>query len=366
MNKAGAPDRIFIGLTIALVVIGLLIFFSASLSVLAQDPGQFYKMLFNQIGLGLIGGGIAFFFVSRLDYRFWKKYALVIFITSIVILLLVFIPGLGFEHGGATRWLNLGPISFQPAELAKLGFVIYAAAWFSWAGDKIGQFTWGLIPLVCMIGVVGGILLLQPDTGTFLVIMISGLVIYFVAGARWRDIIILVVVALVGLIILVAMRPYLISRVKTFANPNIDPLGSSYQVQQSLIAIGSGKVFGRGYGQSVQKFSYLPEPAGDSVYAVVGEEFGFFGTVALLLLYVAFCLRGFWIATRTSSNFGQYLAIGIMTLIIGQSFLNIASNLALFPLTGEPLMFISQGGSALLFALLEAGIIVNISRYRKH
>lgn len=366
MHKPGAPDRIFIGLVVAFVVVGLLVFFSASLSVLAQDEGQFYRMLFNQIGLGLVGGAIAFYFASRWDYRFWKKYALPIFIASIIALLLVFIPGLGFEHGGATRWLNLGPISFQPAELAKLGFVIYAAAWFSWVGDKIQQFSWGLLPFGMMLGVTGAVLLLQPDTGTFLVIMISGAVVYFVAGARWRDIAIIVAVAIIGLGALVAMRPYLLDRVKTFADPTLDPLGSSYQVQQSLIAIGSGKVLGRGYGQSVQKFNYLPEPTGDSVYAVVGEEFGFFGTVALLLLYVALCLRGFWIATRTSSNFGQYLAIGIVVLIIGQSFLNIASSLALFPLTGEPLIFISQGGSALLFALLEAGIIVNISRYRKH
>lgn len=365
MARQGAPDKVFIGLVISLVVIGLLVFFSAALSVLAQDEGQFYRMLFNQLALGLVGGGICFYFISKLDYRIWKKHALVIFIISILSLLLVFVPGLGFEHGGARRWLDLGPISFQPAELVKLGFVIYAAAWFSWIGEKVKEFQWGLVALMAMVGVVGAILLLQPDTGTLLVIMAAGGAIYFVAGAPWKHIGVLILLAIVGLGALVAVRPYLIDRIQTFVNPGHDPLGSSYQIQQSLIALGSGRVIGRGYGQSVQKFNYLPEPAGDSVYAVLGEEMGFFGTVLILLLYIAFALRGFWIAFRTRTNFGQYLAIGIVVLVIVQSFLNIGSALAVFPLTGLPLIFISQGGSALLFALLEVGIIVNISKHRK-
>jgi len=364
-QKAGMPDKIFIGIVIALVVTGLLIFFSASLSVLAQDEGQFYRMLFNQIGLGLVGGSVCFYFVSRLDYRVWKKHALVIFIFSVLSLLLVFVPGLGFEHGGARRWLDLGPISFQPAELVKLGFVVYAAAWFSWVGEKVQQVTWGMIALAAMVAVVGAILLLQPDTGTLLVIMAAGGAVYFVAGAPWKHIGALLLLTIIGLGLLVAVRPYLIDRIQTFLNPDRDALGSSYQVQQSLIALGSGKIVGRGYGQSVQKFSYLPEPAGDSIYAVLGEEMGFLGTMFVLLLYIAFALRGFWIAFRTKTNFGQYLAIGITVLIIIQSFLNIGSALSVFPLTGLPLIFISQGGSALLFALLEVGIIVNISKHRK-
>jgi cell division protein FtsW len=364
-QKVGTPDKIFIGIVGTLVVLGLFIFFSAALSVLARDDGQFYRMLFNQLGLGLVGGLVCFYVASKLDYRFWKKHALVIFIFSTLSLLLVFIPGLGFEHGGAKRWLDLGPISFQPAELVKLGFVVYAAAWFSWIGEKVKLFSWGLAALAVMVGIVGAILLMQPDTGTLLVIMMAGGVIYLVAGAPWKHIGLLVLVTLIGLGALVAARPYLIDRVTTFMNPGDDPHGSSYQVQQSLIAIGSGQMFGRGYGQSVQKFNYLPEAVGDSVFAVYGEEMGFFGAVILLLLYLAFALRGFWIAVRTKTNFGQYLAIGITVLITGQSLLNIASSLSLFPLAGEPLIFVSQGGTALLFALLEVGIIVNISKHRR-
>lgn len=364
-KRAGVPDKIFISLVAVLIVVGLLIFISASLSVLSQDDGQFKRMLFNQIGLGLIGGGLCFYGASKLDYRIWKKHALVIFIISILSLLLVFVPGLGFEHGGAKRWLNLGPISFQPAELVKLGFVVYAAAWFSWVGEKVKEITWGLAALIGMVAVVGGILLLQPDTGTLLVIMAAGGAVYFVAGAPWKHIGLLFLLAVIGMGALIVARPYLVDRIQTFVDPGRDPLGSSYQVQQSLIALGSGGVFGRGYGKSVQKFNYLPEPAGDSIYAVFGEEMGFFGAILILLLYVAFALRGFWIAMRTKTNFGQYLAIGIIVLIIVQSFFNIGSALAVMPLTGLPLIFISQGGSALLFALLEVGIIVNISKYRK-
>lgn len=363
--RAIKPDKTFIGLVVATVVYGLFIYISATLSFLSKDPGQFYSMLFNQLVLGLLGGGIAAYLISKLDYRVWKKYALWIFIISILVMLLVFIPGLGFTHGGATSWLNLGPLSFQPAELLKLGYVIYLAAWLSWIKNKISSVWWGLLPFGAMTGIAGVLLLLQPDTGTFLVILASGTVMFFASGAKWRDILIMALVAMVGLGGLILMRPYVLERIKTFADPTHDPLGSSYQVQQSLIAVGSGKIAGRGYGQSVQKFNYLPEPAGDSIYAVLGEELGFIGTVVLLILVIAFLLRGYRIAYQARSMFGCYLVVGFTTIITVQSLLNMGGSLAVFPMTGLPLIFVSHGGTALLFALIEVGIIVNVSRYRK-
>lgn len=358
-------DTFFIGIVGITLIFGLFIFISASLSVLANDTPQFYRTLFNQLVLGLLGGGIAFYLSSRIDYRVWKKYALWFFIASLVATLLVFIPGLGFEHGGARRWLDLGPLSFQPAEFLKLGFVIYWAAWLSWVKTKIKDMRWGLLPFLVLSAVTAGVLLMQPDTGTLLVILAAGGVMFFVAGAKWRDIGILVLIAVIGFGALVTMRPYVLDRIKTFADPTHDPFGSSYQIRQSLIAVGSGKIVGRGYGQSVQKFNYLPEPAGDSIFAVMSEELGFIGAVALLILICAFLLRGFRIGKEARSLFGTYVVVGLVTLIVSQSFLNIGSALGVLPLTGLPLIFVSQGGTALLFALFEVGIIVNISSYRK-
>lgn len=364
-KKIGPYDKIFLGITGSLVGLGLLIFFSASLSILAKDESQFIKILFNQLGLGFIVGSLAFYAMLHIDYKLFKQYALWILIASVVLLVCVFIPGVGAEYHGAKRWLDLGPFSFQPVEFTKIALVIYLSAWFAWIREKISNFWWGPFPLIILLGIIGGILLMQPDTGQFLVMSIAAIGIYFVAGAQWKHIIAFLLLGLVGLGIMVAMRPYLLDRFETFINLSSDPLGESWQVRQSLNAIGSGRLFGRGYGQSVQKFNYLPEPAGDSVYAVIGEEFGFVGSVLILLLYVTMCLRGFWIALRVPDAFGRYMIIGILILIISQSFMNIASSLALFPLSGDPLVFISQGGTSLLFALIEVGMIVNISQYKK-
>ncbi len=356
-------DKIFLGITAVLIVLGLLVFISASLSVLAENQGQFYRLLINQLVLGL-GGGIAMMILAlKVDYAIWKKYALPIFGVAVLVTALVFVPKLGIEHGGAHRWLSLGPISFQPSEFLKLGFVIYFAAWLSWVKAKVTDMRYGLIPFGIMAVISGALLLLQPDTGTFLVMIFTGLAMFLIAGARWRDIGVIALVGLVGFVVLVASRPYLLERVKTFTNPNHDPLGSSYQSRQSLIAIGSGRIAGRGFGQSVQKFDYLPEPTHDAVFAIIGEEFGFIGTVLFVVLFIVFAFRGLRIASRAPNMFSRLLVVGIVILILAQAFMNIGSVLGLLPLTGVPLIFVSQGGSALLFALFGVGIILNVSRY---
>lgn len=358
-------DKLLLGIAITLVVFGLLVFLSASFSILAENSGQFYRTLLNQLVLGLLGGGLAFFVALKIPYTFWKKYALVVFIVALVATALVFVPGLGVMHGGARRWLSIGPFSFQPAELLKLGYVIYLAAWLSWVKDKVKEYRWGLIPFLIMTGLSAGILMLQPDTGTMLVMLTAGGSLFFIAGAKWRDLLIMLLLGVVTLGSLIAVRPYLLDRIQTFADPSADPLGSSYQIQQSLIAIGSGKIFGRGFGQSVQKFDYLPEPTGDSVFAVLGEEFGFLGGAILIVLFLGFLLRGLRTAKAAPNTFSRLLVTGIVILIVFQSFLNIASVIGVFPLTGLPLIFVSQGGSALLFALFGVGIVLNISRYSK-
>jgi len=222
-----------------------------------------------------------------------------------------------------------------------------------------------VLPFVLLLGLVSSILLLQPDTGTVLVLFVTAVAMFVAAGARFRDIAGLGLFSIIAFAALASVRPYVMDRLLTFFNPSLDPLGSSYQIQQSLIAIGSGEIFGRGFGQSVQKFDYLPEPIGDSIFAVFAEEFGFIGAAFLISLFLFFTLRGLKIAGRAPDQFGGLVVVGIVILITSQSFINIGSLIGVLPLTGLPLLFVSHGGSALFFALLGVGIILNISRYAK-
>ncbi len=358
-------DQYFFGIVITITIIGLFAFVSASLGILARSESKFYGVLFNQIVLGFIGGLGAMWIGFKVPYLFWRKYAFFIFIGTLLLTLAVFIPSLGFSHGGARRWLSIGPLSFQPAELLKVGFVIYFGAWLSWARKKTEEFKYKIAPMIGFVGVVALVLLKQPDTKSLMLIIIAAATMLFVSGVSWKKIGIIVFCAALGITALAFFRPYVMERVETFLNPHLDPRGSSYQLQQSLIAVGSGGLFGRGLGQSVQKFSYLPEPQGDSIFAVIAEEFGFVGSLILIVLYVFLAIRGYKIALHTKDSFGQYLVIGLVTLIVAQSFLNITSLVGLFPLTGVPLVFISHGGTSLAIALGCAGIILNVSRYRK-
>ncbi len=365
IQKSKEVDRVFLGIVIALLIIGVFVFVSASFGILAKSSEKFYSVLFNQLVLGLGLGLCALSFVSRIPYPFWKKYSLYFFIGSILLTACVFIPGLGFEHGGARRWVSLGPVAFQPVEFLKFAFVIYFAAWLSWIKNKVADIRFGVIPLICMLGIIALVLFKQPDTKSFILMLTAGVGMYFLTGVRWKYILSIVGIGLIALGGLVSMKPYLVDRIRTFIDPSRDPSGSSYQLQQSLIAIGSGGIVGRGYGQSVQKFSYLPEPQGDSVFAVIGEEFGFLGSILVVILYVAFALRGFRIAQRMPDQFGRLLVSGIVILLTAQSFLNIASIIGVFPLTGVPLVFISHGGTALMIALIGTGIVLNASRYQR-
>lgn len=360
-----SPDRILLILAILLVTIGFFIFSSASLGLLAREGARFSSVALNQVLFGILGGSIALFLTQSIYYRIWRQYAFYFFILTIIITLLVFIPGLGFSHAGAQRWISLGSFTFQPAELLKIGFVIYMATWLSGMQQHIHTFIRGTLPFLGIVGVVAVILLLQPDTDTFAVMATAAIAMFITAGGRIRDV---VIMALLGMILigsLAFMRPYIMDRLTTFIDPAADPLGAGYQIQQSLIAIGSGGLNGRGFGQSIQKFEYLPEPIGDSIFAVYGEEFGFIGTSILVLLFAFFTFRGYRIATHAPDLFGMLLVVGFITLIVVQAFLNIAAMLSLAPLSGLPLPFISHGGTALLMTLAAIGIVLNVSKYQK-
>lgn len=358
-------NKSFLFWTLVLVVGGFFIFSSASLGVLAKNEIKFSNVAFNQIFYGLFLGSIGAVIVARLDYHLWRKYSLIIFVIGIILTLAVFIPGIGLEHGGAKRWIDLGFISFQPAEILKIGFITYYAAWLSSIKNKTSEFKWGLVPFLVFSGIVGAILLAQPDTDTFAVTIFAALAMYIAAGAKWKHILLIIVSGALALLLLATFRPYIRQRIEVMLNPSLNTKTTGYQLNQSLIAIGSGRVWGRGFGQSVQKFHYLPEPIGDSVFAVAAEEFGFVGTVSLIGIFVMFGIQGLKIASKASDDFGRLLAIGIVILIVSQAFVNIGGMLGILPLTGIPLPFISHGGTALFITLIEAAIIMNISRSSK-
>ncbi|KKQ20310.1 MAG: Stage V sporulation protein E [Candidatus Nomurabacteria bacterium GW2011_GWC2_36_9] len=235
-------------------------FISASLGILNKNESKFYAVIFNQLIFGLIGGLVAFYFGLKIPYKFWRQYSLPLFIVSIIATTLVFVPGLGMAHGGSRRWIEFFGVSLQPVEFLKIGFVIYFAAWLSWVKGRVQDFRFTLLPLIVLLGVISAVLIRQPDTKSLILITVTGLVMLFISGTPWKYILGLFLVAVMAFIILALTTPYLRSRINTFINPSANGSTSSYQIQQSLIAVGSGGIAGRGLGQSIQKFNYLPEP----------------------------------------------------------------------------------------------------------
>jgi cell division protein FtsW len=362
-RKSQKIDKFFLITLLLIIALGVVMFVSASLGLLVKSPKAFYSVLFNQLVLGLGLGFVGMYFSYKINYKFWREYSLYILIGAILLTAAVFIPGLGSNHGtGATRWISLHFFSLQPAEFLKFGFIIYFAAWLSWAKNRVEDFRFSILPLGILLSIIAFILFQQPDTKSFILISITGITMLFISGVPMRYILGAGTLAIIVLSVLVYTTPYLQARVKTFIDPSNDPRGSSYQIQQSLIALGSGGIIGRGVGQSIQKFSYLPEPQGDSIFAVIGEELGFIGAVTTIVLFMLFALRGFRISNNSPDSFSRLLVAGIVILITMQSFMHIASVTGVFPLTGVPLPFMSHGGTALMIYLIAMGVILQISR----
>ncbi len=363
MKKQGAHiDRPLAFLIFVLVVGGCMVFASAAFGLLARGAGNISSVVFNHLVLGVGAGVVALLITSVLDYRYWRRLAPYLFALALTATALVFIPGIGFEHGGGKRWIDLGGITFQPAEALKLGAVIMAAAYFGTIRSNIESFRLGLGGFLGILALPAVLLVLQPDLGTLGIVVAGVFAVYILAGAPWKHIAVVLCIAPLMLGILMLYKPYVRDRVMTFFYPSQNQQAEGYQIRQSLIAIGSGGLSGRGFGQGVQKFTYLPEPMGDSIFAVAGEEFGFFGSVAIIGLFLAFALRGFAVAAHTPDMFGSLLAVGISSYLASAAFINIAAMLGAAPLTGVPLTFVSQGGSAMLVSLASAGILLNISR----
>lgn len=361
-----AIDRPFLIITFLLLAGGLIILSSASIVVSQRNLGTFYGYTLRHALYGLVVGGAAFYFLQNIHYRLWKKFAFPVLLLAFILMGLVFLPALGFSAKGATRWLNFRYFTVQPAEFMKLSLIIYLAGWLDARKHDMKKSSRVFIPFAVIMGAVGVFLVLQPDIGTLLITAGSAALLYFFGGGKVHQLVALALLVLLLLVTIAQIFPqygYLLARLNSFRNPHEDPQGAGYQVRQSAIAIGSGGFGGVGFGQSRQKYSYLPEPMNDSVFAIFVEETGFLGASLLVFLFCAFLWRGFMIARRAPDFFGRLLSIGIVSGITLQAFINMGAITGLLPLTGVPLPFISYGGTALVMALAGAGIVGNVSKY---
>lgn len=361
-KRAGHPDYLIIFCVTALVIFGLVMLASASSNLGKIKFGDTYYYLKHQIFYGLSLGLIGFFLANKIYYRHYEKISLWLLIASIAALVLVFTP-LGIHTKGAARWIAIGPLVFQPSEVLKITFIIYLAAWLGRKSERQKSFWKGFMPFLAVTALISGILLRQPATSTTGILIVTALTIYFVSGAKLSYIFGAFVAALAILAIVVYLTPYRLERIVNFIQPESDTERGGYHLNQALIAIGSGGLWGVGYGQSTTKISYLPEPIGDSIFAIAAEEFGFLGTSILIGIFFILTLKIFLLAKRHPDSFGRLMLVGFGTLIALQAFVHIGAISGIIPLTGTPLPFVSYGGTALAAFMTIGGIIVNISKY---
>lgn len=362
-EEGGRADRAIVLTILGLLFFGLLAIASAGVAYSKLRFGDPYYFLKHQLLYGFLPGLIMLYIVQRINYSFWKKLAVPIFFLSIFFLVLVFVPGVGSNIYGASRWLKLGPFSFQPSEMLKLAVVIYLAAWLSGKKEKIKDFFEGLVPFMIVIFLIGFLLIRQPDMGTLGAIIFIAIPMFFVSGARIAHLFWIGVAGIASFLLLIKLESYRMGRLMVFLNPELDPQGIGYQINQALLAIGSGGIIGRGLGKSLQKFNYLPEPVGDSIFAIIGEELGLLGTVLVVSAFIFLAVRGLRVAKKVPDEFGRLVAVGIISWIVFQAFINIAAISGMIPLTGIPLPFVSYGGTSMIFLMVAAGILINISKH---
>ncbi len=346
---------------LALLLFGLFVLSSASHIAASKKFGDPTYYLYEQLLKGVLVGALGFLIFYKLPLSFLKKYSFLFLILSIGLVTLVFIPQFGLTHGGSTRWLSVGPISFQPSEILKLSFVIYLASWLGSRSKQLQAVNSGLLPFLIIVGVIGLLLLMQPNMGTFGVIALSAVVTYFAAGGKVGHIVFLALLGIVAFFAFIYLKPYGAQRFQVFLNPQYDTSGASYQINQALTAIGVGGLNGIGPNQNLVS-AYLPEAIGDSVFAVLAEKLGLLGVSFSLALYLLFGIFGFRIAAKSPDDFSKLLAAGITSWILIQSFINMAAISGMMPLTGVPMPFMSYGSSGLVVSLSAMGIIANISR----
>jgi cell division protein FtsW len=359
---SSGPDWYLIGAIWLLVFFGLAILASATV-VVGWQRGDVYLFLKNQITRGVLPGFFAFWFFYWFNYRRLEKWALWMLFASIILLSLVFVPGIGASWGTSNSWIRVFGFSLQPSEIVKLTFLIYLAALLSKKEkEHLKDFNYGFFPFICVLGLVAGMMFLEPDTGTMLILIVMSIAVFFVAGGSLWHLSWMGGAGVFGIWLMMKFSPYRAARLTTFLYPELDPRGIGYHINQALLAVGSGGWFGRGYGHSRQKFAYLPEVAGDSIFAIVAEELGFFISSIIIFLYLFIALRGMKLSARIEDQFGKLLVVGIIVWFTFQAFVNIGAIIGVMPLTGIPLPFISYGGTAMFSSLAAVGILANISR----
>lgn len=360
--KTKNADLWFLAATGLLLIFGLFILSSASFIAGEKkfnDPAYYLK---EQLLKGVLIGIAGFFITLNLPLGLLKKYSVFFLIFSIGLLMLVFIPRLGLSHGGSARWLQIGPLNFQPSEILKLSFLIYLSSWLESHQKGLRKLNSGFLPFLIIVGIIGILLLMQPNLGTFSIIALSGSIVYFIAGGRISHLILIALIGITVFSFFIFLKPYAAERFYIFLNSGRDPSGAGYQINQALLSIGIGGFTGIGMGKTLSS-AYLPEPIGDSIFAVLGEKMGLMGISFSLFLYLLFAIISYRIAIKSHDNFSKFLAVGITSWILIQSFINIAAISGLIPLTGVPLPFMSYGSSGLVINLMGAGIIANISKY---
>lgn len=347
-----------------LIVFGLVMLFSAGIVESQKKFNSPTYLLKHQFIFGVLPGLFLFFLVSKIKPKFWEKIALPLLFLAIGLLVLVFIPQFGVVAKGAQRWVDFGFIKFQPSEFLKLALILYLAAWFGQRGRaQTNSWSYSALPFLLVLGFTGALLAFQPDLKTLTIIVLLGGSMYFFSGAKVTHIMGFLLIFAIIFSLLVYLFPYRLNRIKAFWDPSSDIQGVAYHTNQAKVSLTSGGIWGVGYGQSTQKINYLPEPMGDSIFAVIIEELGFVGGAAVLALFILLILTLIRIAKKTNDRFGKLFVLGVSTWITLQVFINVGSIIGLIPLTGVPLPFFSYGSSSLVALLIGLGISIGIAKH---
>ena len=363
MSKKKVDYLLFIAV-ITLILFGIIMIFSAS-SIWAEYKFNDSFKYVKQQGLFIIIGIILMHTVSKIDYKWYYKKTNLILLICLFLLVLVLIPGIGSVRNGSRSWFGIGSFGIQPSEFAKLGLIIFTAKYLSQNNKFLKDIRKGVIPILLVLFLIFGLIMLQPDFGTGMIIVVSILAMLFIAGVNIKFFIGLGVLGVGGIVGLIAIAPYRMDRITSFIDPWKDPLGTGFQIIQSLYAIGPGGLLGQGFLNSRQKQFYLPEPQTDFIFSIISEEFGVLGVIIVCGLFLLVLYRGIKIGLQTDDLFAKYLAFGMIFQIIVQTIMNLMVVIGLIPVTGVTLPFLSYGGSSLLISMISVGILLNISRYDK-
>ncbi len=362
--ETGGSYYLLLGIVVALSLFGVVMVFSASHATALADYGDSFYFIKKQL-VWMIFGFVGMFILARTDWRFVRRYAVILYVITAGLLAMVLVTGYGIAANGASRWIDLGPVRFQPSEIAKFALILFAATYLAKKRESIGEWREMAMPVLPAFGVMAILIMLQPDLGTTLIAAGVIFIMLLVAGARWRHLLALGGSAVAAVAVLIATEGYRLTRFTSFLNPWKDPQNSGFQIIQSLIALGSGHWVGVGLGMSKQKFFYLPAAHTDFILAIIGEEFGLLGTMAVVVAFGVLAYAGVKIALRATTHFDRLIATGITAMIMVQAILNMGAVSGILPITGVPLPFVSYGGTSLSFTLAAVGVLLNIASHER-